>query len=108
MSHFYNETPVSFNEVDLEKVGKRIKKLRIDNKLTVEQFAEILCVSENAVYKWQRGDSAPDIMNFGYMSSKFRVSLDYLIMGRGDGDEPSPLPVLNNSSLCNIRFKIII
>ena len=93
MKDFVNVTDVSFNEVNLEKVGKRIKKLRIENHLTVEQFAEILCVSENAVYKWQRGDSAPDIMNFGFMSSRFEVSLDYLILGRGDGDEPSPLPI---------------
>ena len=93
MKDFVNVTDVSFNEVNLEKVGRRIKKLRIENHLTVEQFAEILCVSENAVYKWQRGDSAPDIMNFGFMSSRFEVSLDYLILGRGDGDEPSPLPI---------------
>lgn len=77
--------------VDLEKVGNRIKKVRLSHDLTVEQFAEILNVSENAVYKWQRGETAPDIINFGYISSRFDVSLDYLIMGRGDGDEPSPL-----------------
>ena len=93
MKEFYNINDVSFSEVNLEKVGKRIKKLRKDHNLTVEQFAEILCVSENAVYKWQRGDSAPDIMNFGFMSARFDVSLDYLIMGRGDGEEPSPLPI---------------
>ena len=98
MKDFVNVTDVSFNEVNLEKVGRRIKKLRIENHLTVEQFAEILCVSENAVYKWQRGDSAPDIMNFGFMSSRFEVSLDYLILGRGDGDEPSPLPVYWNQT----------
>ena len=99
MKDFVNVTDVSFNEVNLEKVGRRIKKLRIENHLTVEQFAEILCVSENAVYKWQRGDSAPDIMNFGFMSSRFEVSLDYLILGRGDGDEPSPLPIYWKRSL---------
>lgn len=94
MSEFYNINDSGFYEVDLEQVGRRIKKLRKDNHLTVEKFAEILCVSENAVYKWQRGDSAPDIMNFGFMSSRFEVSLDYLIMGRGDGEEPSPLPLV--------------
>lgn len=78
--------------VDLSQVGNRIKKVRIDNDLTVEQFAEILNVSENAVYKWQRGETAPDIVNFGFISSHFDVSLDYLIMGRGEGKEPSPLP----------------
>ncbi|MDO4189017.1 MAG: helix-turn-helix transcriptional regulator [Lachnospiraceae bacterium] len=82
-----------FETVDLEQVGNRIKKIRLQNDLTVEQFAEILSVSENAVYKWQRGETAPDIINFGYISSRFEVSLDYLIMGRGDGDEPSPLDI---------------
>ena len=81
----------NYETVDLKKVGNRIKKIRLLNGLTVEQFAEILNVSENAVYKWQRGETSPDIINFGYISSRFEVSLDYLIMGRGDGDEPSPL-----------------
>ena len=82
----------AFNMVDLEQVGNRIKKIRIDNDLTVEKFAEILNVSSNAVYKWQRGENAPDIINIGFISSRFDVSLDYLIMGRGDDEEPSPLP----------------
>ena len=79
--------------VDLESIGARIKKVRNDNHLTVEQFAEMVGVSENAVYKWQRGETAPDIMNFGYLSTHFGVSLDYLILGRGDSDELSPLPI---------------
>ena len=83
--------------VDLVKVGNRIKKVRKDNDLTVEKFAEILNVSENAVYKWQRGETAPDIINFGYISSHFDVSLDYLILGRGESDELSPLPILRKN-----------
>ena len=55
--------------VDLVQVGSRIKKVRMDNDLTVEKFAEILNVSSNAVYKWQRGETAPDIMNFGYIGN---------------------------------------
>lgn len=79
--------------VDLESIGARIKQVRQSNHLTVEQFAEEMGVSENAVYKWQRGETVPDIMNFGYLSTHFGVSLDYLILGRGDSDELSPLPL---------------
>lgn len=85
---------VFINPVDFVAMGQRIKQVRKANGLTVEKFAEILHVSDNAVYKWQRGETAPDILNIGIISSRFGVSLDYLILGRGGDDESSPLDVL--------------
>lgn len=76
-------------------LGKRITKIRIDNDLTVEAFAEDLEVSVNAVSKWQRGLCSPDIENLAIMASRYDVSLDYLITGkeRGDDEMSSPLPI---------------
>lgn len=78
------------------EMGKRIKEVRKRSKLTVEKFAEVLMVSDQAVYKWQRGDTAPDLQNIFQISQEFHVSTDYLIKGiRGGDDELSPLPFLN-------------
>jgi len=87
-----NITSFTGAQVNLESIGARIKQVRKTNHLTVEQFAEEMGVSENAVYKWQRGETVPDIVNFGNLSTRYGVSLDYLILGRGDSDELSPLP----------------
>ena len=44
-----------------EKVGKFIKKLRIDNNLTQAEFADKLGVTYQAVSKWENGKNVPDI-----------------------------------------------
>ena len=79
-------------------MGKRIKKIRMDNHKTIEAFAEELEVSVNAVSKWQRGICSPDVENLAIISIKYNVSLDYIITGkeRGDDQKSSPLQVLNS------------
>lgn len=79
--------------IDQVEMGKRIKEVRKKSGLTVEKFAEALMVSDQAVYKWQRGDSIPDIYNIKQISLRFNVSTDYLILG-GDDRESSPLHIL--------------
>lgn len=70
--------------VDQVAIGMRIKEIRQYYNLTVEEFADILNISVNAVYKWQRGDSAPDITNIGIICGKFDVRIEYLMFGTGD------------------------
>ncbi len=77
--------------IDQVKMGQRIKAVRKKSGLTVEKFAEALMVSDQAVYKWQRGETIPDIYNIKQISLKFKVSTDYLILGGGDDKESSPL-----------------
>ena len=58
---------------------KKIKKIRTDNKLTQEQFAEKMLVSRTAVSKWENGTCYPSIDSLKYMSKIFNVSLDKLL-----------------------------
>ena len=58
---------------------KKIKKIRNDNKLTQEQFAEKMLVSRTAVSKWEIGTCYPSIDSLKYMSKIFNVSLDKLL-----------------------------
>lgn len=47
-----------FPILDAIETGKRIKELRIKHNLKVEDIAKFMRFeSEQAVYKWQRGDS---------------------------------------------------
>lgn len=58
---------------------KKIRKIRQDNKLTQEQFAEKMLVSRTAVSKWENGTCYPSIDSLKYMSKIFNVSLDKLL-----------------------------
>ena len=42
-------------------IGEKIKQLRKKNDLTQEKLADYLCVSYQAVSKWECGLSSPDI-----------------------------------------------
>ena len=57
----------------------KIKKIRTDNNLTQEQFAEKLYVSRTAVSKWESGKGYPRIDSLKYMSKLFNISIDDLL-----------------------------
>lgn len=59
--------------------GEKIKKLRNDNNLTQEQFAEMLFVTRTAVSKWETNKGLPGIDTLKLISSTFNLSLDELI-----------------------------
>ena len=48
-------------ELDKEKFGEFIAKLRKERGMTQRELAEKLFVSDKAVSKWERGQSLPDI-----------------------------------------------
>lgn len=57
-------------------IGENIYELRKANKLTQEQLAEKLGVSEQAVSKWENGICSPDVSLFPRMAELFCVSID--------------------------------
>lgn len=70
----------------MEDIGKRLAKLRRGKGLNQEELAEKLGVSRQAVSKWERGESTPDIANLVSLSELYQVSIDYLAKGEGEGD----------------------
>ena len=61
------------------KIGEKIKELRRENNLTQEQLADYLCVSYQAVSKWETGISNPDLSLIEPLTKLFRVSSDELL-----------------------------
>ena len=64
-----------------EKIGKFIAKNRKDKGLTQEVLAEKLGISTNAVSKWERGLSFPDVSLFKKLCSELDISIEELING---------------------------
>ena len=78
------------------ELSKKIKKIRNDNKLTQEQFAEKMLVSRTAVSKWENGTCHPSIDSLKYMSKTFNISLDKLLSNE------EILEIANNENKNNI------
>ncbi len=60
-------------------IGEKITKLRKENNLTQEQFAELMHVSRQSVSKWELGSVYPDTEKLIRISKLFSCSLDYLL-----------------------------
>ncbi len=86
--------------IDTVAVGMRIRDLRKENKLTVEDISSCMGFeSVQAVYKWQRGDSLPTVDNLFALSKLFGTSIEYILEGGNEGDLESPSYFLTKS-LC--------
>ena len=60
-------------------LGERIANLRKEKKVSQEELADVLCTSRQAISKWERGESAPDIDRLKDLAIYFGVSIDYLL-----------------------------
>lgn len=67
--------------LDVRKIGAFISTLRKGKDLTQLELAEQLNVSHQAVSKWERGDSLPDIGTFPQIAKFFGVTVDELLNG---------------------------
>ena len=80
--------------LDTRAIGARIKQLRKARNLTVEDIARFMGFeSEQAVYKWQRGDSLPTVDNLYALSRLFDTSVDDILIGDREKDESPSLSV---------------
>ena len=62
-----------------EDLGTRIKRFRLEIGLTQGQLGEKLGVSAQAVSKWERAQTYPDVMTLPAMALLFGVTTDELL-----------------------------
>lgn len=63
------------------EVGSKLKKARIDSKLTQEKVAEEIQVSRQTISNWENEKSYPDIISVIKLSDLYNISLDELLKG---------------------------
>ncbi len=61
------------------ELGKRIVKIRKDNKLTQDDFAEKYYVTRQTISNWENEKSYPDLETLVKISNDFNISLDTLL-----------------------------
>lgn len=60
-------------------LGSNIQKIRKENQLSQEKFAEMFQVTRQTVSNWEREKSYPDLQTLILISDSFHVSLDVLL-----------------------------
>ncbi|HNX62730.1 MAG TPA: helix-turn-helix transcriptional regulator [Candidatus Limiplasma sp.] len=62
-------------------IATQIQNLRKANGMSQEDLADKICVTRQAVSKWESGQSVPDIEKVITLSELFNVTTDYLLKG---------------------------
>lgn len=61
------------------QLGQTIQKIRKENHLTQEEFAEIFHVTRQSVSNWENEKSYPDLLTLVAISDNFHISLDKML-----------------------------
>ena len=92
---------MNYPVIDPVATGARIKELRKQKKLKVEEVSRFMGFeSEQAVYKWQRGDSLPTVDNLYALSMLFETTVDDILRGSREEDEKSSSFFLQENFAC--------
>lgn len=63
--------------MDTKMIGGKIAKARKEKNMSQAQLAQLLFISPQAVGKWERGESVPDIITFNRLAEILGVDLNY-------------------------------
>lgn len=78
----------------MSKLGENIAKFRKDAKLSQSDLAGKLFVTPQAVSRWERGMTEPDVETLKNISSILKVDLEQLV----DGQKQSPVSQFNKGA----------
>lgn len=69
--------------MDQDRIGKIIKKIREDNKLTQKELADELGVTFQAVSKWENGKNIPDVAILKDICEKYNYDMNDIMGTKG-------------------------
>lgn len=62
----------------IKTIGKRIKEVRLENDMSLRDFAEVIGVADTTVMKWEKGISNIPFVCAIAIADKFDVKLSWL------------------------------
>ncbi len=78
----------------MKSIGERIAQLRREHNMTQAMLGAKLNISAQAVSKWEKGLSEPDIETIKKLCMLFKITVDELTEFNGDGGNESPKPTV--------------
>lgn len=82
-------------------LGDKLKEARKSLGLSQEQLAQKLCVSRQAITKWETGKGTPDVENLRAISALLNISIDYLL---DDGKDMNKITIKENINLDDFKI----
>ena len=67
--------------MDVEKIGKFLKELRIEKGLSQNKMSEQIHITRQAISNWENGKSIPESDMLKILSKYFKVSIDDILSG---------------------------
>ena len=67
--------------MDQKKIGQFLRELRTEQKLTQEQFAEIIGVTNRSISRWENGVNMPDFDVLIQIAEYFDVGIEEILDG---------------------------
>ncbi len=89
-------------------LGERIAEQRRKKGLRQEDLAEALCVSSQAVSKWENDASCPDIMLLPKLAEQLDISIDELLTGESHDDKAIYVPESERKSFEKLMMRIFV
>lgn len=80
-------------------LSSRLKHLRLSSTKPVQTIADFCGVSRQAVYKWENGQSIPDIANLVKLVDIFDTSVEYIVLGTADANISHPALITEDLKL---------
>ena len=77
-------------EMDQQKIGTFLRKLRREKELTQEQLAEKMNVSSRTVSRWETGVNMPDLSILVELAEFYDVSIPEIIDGERKSESMNP------------------
>ena len=78
----------------MNTIGKRIRALRLDKKMTQLELARLLKTTQDSISLWEKDKRLPTTQNLIELTKILKVSADYLL---GLEDEYGTKLYINNS-----------
>lgn len=88
-------------------IGEKLAKLRKEQNLTQEQFAEMMNVSRQSVSKWELGTAYPETEKLIRISKTWGCSLDYLLKDEIEQAEIGTSPAEEDARINRLRAGIL-
>ncbi|MCM3631815.1 MULTISPECIES: helix-turn-helix domain-containing protein [Paenibacillus] len=71
--------------LDYKKIGERILQCRKNKNMTQVELSEMLGISHQAVSKWEKGMSLPDIEQLLRLTKLFNLTMEQILLGHSEG-----------------------
>lgn len=84
-------------QMETKKIGNKIAEARKKTNISQAELAQRLFISPQAVGKWERGESMPDIITFNRLAEIFGVDLNYF----SENFKSIAIEIASNESLDN-------